>query len=345
MPTGVALIGAGMVAPTYLDAIGGLPDVELRGVLARRPESAQRLLERHACGSRVYRTIGEVAADDSVLIAIVCTPPDQRRDVVMTLSDAGKHILMEKPVERTFAAAEELCDICDAAAVTLGITLQHRAKVVVADLHELIDTGELGPPVAAEIAVPWWRPQSYYDESGRGTYDRDGGGVLISQAIHTLDLALSLTGPVVAVTALSATTSAHSMEAEDFVVAGLEFESGAVGSLFASTAAFPGRPDTIRLHSANGTATLRSTELTVEWHDGTTDTFGIDSTTGAGADPMAFSSELHRAVIADFVEAVTTGREPLVTGRTALEVHRVIEAIERSGRSQHREALHDGAPP
>jgi UDP-N-acetyl-2-amino-2-deoxyglucuronate dehydrogenase len=226
--------------------------------------------------------------------------------------------------------------------VRLGIMLQHRAMDVVADLRELIVTGELGPLVAAEISVPWWRPQTYYDEPGRGTYARDGGGVLISQAIHSLDLALSFTGPVAAVTAVAATTGAHSMEAEDFVVAGLQFDSGAVGSLFATTAAFPGRPETIRLHHAAGTATLRSAVLTVEWHDGTIDTFGTDSTTGSGADPMAVSSDLHLAVITDFVEAVRSGREPLVSGREALDVHRVIEAIERSSRSHHREPLTDG---
>ena len=340
------MIGAGMVASTYVDAIGRLPGVYLRGVLARRPESAQRLLDRHDLrGVRVYQTIEEVCGDDGAEAAIVATPPDQRRSVVESLSAAGKHILMEKPVERSLAAAEELCDICESAGVTLGITLQHRAKTVVGDLRELIETDRLGRLAAAEVSVPWWRPQAYYDEAGRGTYGRDGGGVLITQAIHTLDLALSFTGPLTAVTALSATTSAHSMESEDFVVAGLEFDSGAVGSLFASTATFPGRPETIRLHYAAGTATMRSTTLTVEWHDGTVDSFGARSTTGSGADPMAFSSDLHLAVLADFVEAITTGREPLVSGRAALQVHRAIEMIERSGRSRHREPLTVGGPP
>lgn len=335
-----------MVAPTYLDAIGRLDAAELRGVLAGRPDSAQRLLDRHELrGVRVYRDLGEVSADAEVEIAIVATPPDQRRNLVEALAAAGKHILMEKPVERTLAAARELCDTCDAAGVMLGIMLQHRAKAVVADLHELLKTGELGPLVAAEVAVPWWRPQRYYDEPGRGTFARDGGGVLISQAIHTLDLALSLTGPVAAVTALVSTTDAHAMEAEDFVVAGLEFESGAVGSLFASTAAFPGRAETIRLHHAEGTATLRSTSLRVDWRDGTVDTFGAESTTGAGADPMAFSSDLHLAVLADFVEAVRVGRPPLAPGRSALAVHRMIETVERSGTSRRREIVHREGQP
>jgi predicted dehydrogenase len=218
----------------------------------------------------------------------------------------------------------------------LGVMLQHRAKDVVVDLRELIDGGELGRLVAVEIDVPWWRPQRYYDQLGRGTYARDGGGVLISQAIHSLDLALTLAGPVEAVTAHVTTTAAHRMEGEDFVVAALEFVDGAVGALFATTAAYPGRPETIRLHFAAGTATLESTSLTIEWHDGTLDRFGSTSATGAGADPMAFSSDLHRAVIADFVAAVAEARPPLVPGHEALAVHGLIEAIEASGRSSTR---------
>jgi UDP-N-acetyl-2-amino-2-deoxyglucuronate dehydrogenase len=190
---------------------------------------------------------------------------------------------------------------------------------------------DVGPLVAAEVSVPWWRPQAYYDEPGRGTYARDGGGVLISQAIHTLDLMLSLTGPVVSVNAMVATTGFHRMEAEDFVCAGLRFANGAVGQLFATTASFPGRGEAITLHFRRGSVRLEAGVLRIDWQDGTSETIGQAASTGSGADPMALTSDWHRAVIEDFADAVETGRPPLVPGRAALEVHRLIAALERSG--------------
>ena len=191
------------------------------------------------------------------------------------------------------------------------------------------------PLYLAEITVPWWRAQSYYDEPGRGTYSRDGGGVLISQAVHTLDLAVSLTDRVVSVQAMTATTATHKMESEDFAVAGLRFANGAVGSLVASTASYPGASETIRLHFEKGSLELNSGVLWVSWRDGKTEQLGEVTSTGGGADPMAFTHEWHQSVIEDFAEALRHGRSPLVTGRDALRVHHLIDAIEQSAKSGH----------
>ena len=335
-----ALIGLGMVARTYADAIANSDTVTLGPVFARDPARRRAFLDAHpALGAAEAESVEAIAADPSVDFVILATPPDAREEIVRTLAAAGKPILMEKPVERTLAAATALVETCEAAGVPLGIVLQHRARPVVADLRRLLP--ELGPLRAVEVSVPWWRPQSYYDEPGRGTYARDGGGVLVSQAIHTLDLVLSLAGPVASVTALTATTGLHDMEAEDFVSAGLLFESGAPGQLFASTASFPGRGETVTLHHAGGSARLEAGQLLIDWQDGRSEAFGAAATSGAGADPMAFTSDWHRAVIEDFAEAVRTGRPPLVPGRAALEVHRLIAALERSGRTGARVALKD----
>jgi predicted dehydrogenase len=274
-------------------------------------------------------TVEEIAADPGIGFAILTTPPNARADIVGRLAAAGKPILMEKPVERTLGGATRLVELCEGRGVPLGIVLQHRARPVVAELWRLLP--DLGQLMAAEVSVPWWRPQSYYDAPGRGTYGRDGGGVLISQAIHTLDLMLTLTGPVVSVNAMVATTGFHRMEAEDFVCAGLRFANGAVGQLFATTASFPGRGETITLHHRAGSVRLEAGVLSVDRQDGTSETIGQAASSGAGADPMAFTSDWHRAVIEDFAEAVATGRPPLVPGRAALGVHRLIAALERSG--------------
>jgi predicted dehydrogenase len=195
---------------------------------------------------------------------------------------------------------------------------------------DLVTSGALGGLGLAEITVPWWREQSYYDEPGRGSYARDGGGVLISQAIHTIDLALSLAGPVAQVQAMMATTRFHQMESEDFATAGLRFANGAVGSLVASTASFPGGAETISLHFDKASVHLGSGVLTVRWRDGREEQFGATATTGGGADPMAFTHEWHQAIIEDFADALIEERAPVASGRAALAAHHLIDAIARS---------------
>ncbi len=325
-----ALIGLGMVSRTYGDAFRNSEKVSLASVFARSPESrAAFLADWPDLNATAADSIAEIAASD-VDFVILTTPPNARAGIVRELAAGGKPILMEKPVERTLAGATELVETCEAAEVPLGIVLQHRARPVVADLRRIMPT--LGDLLTVEVNVPWWRPQAYYDEPGRGSYARDGGGVLISQAIHTLDLMLSLTGPVAEVTAMAATTGFHRMEAEDFVTAGLRFENGALGQLFATTASFPGRGETIALHFQTGSAHLDAGVLRIDRHDGNTETIGQAAASGAGADPMAFTSDWHRFMIEDFAEALRADRPPLVPGRDALGVHRLIAALELSAR-------------
>jgi UDP-N-acetyl-2-amino-2-deoxyglucuronate dehydrogenase len=332
-----ALIGLGMVSRTYADAFRNSGLVSLAAVASSRPQTAAGWLAANpGLGARAM-TVEDIAADPGIDFAIVTTPPNARADIVQALSAAGKPILMEKPVERDLAGATRLVEMCEGRGVPLGIVLQHRARPVVADLRTVLPT--LGVLHAVEVNVPWWRPQSYYDQPGRGTYGRDGGGVLISQAIHTLDLMLTLTGPVADVTAMVATTGLHRMEAEDFVTAGLRFANGAVGQLFATTASHPGRGETITLHCAQGSAHLEAGILRIDRHDGTSDAIGQAATSGSGADPMAFTSDWHRAVLEDFADAVTTGRAPICPGRDALAVHRLIAAIEKSGHTRGAVAL------
>ena len=334
-----ALIGLGMVSRTYGDALRNSKTVSLSRVYAPSPESrAAFLSEWPDLGATAADSIAEIAASD-VDFVILTTPPNTRVEIVEALAKAGKPILMEKPVERTLGNATALIETCEAANVPLGIVLQHRARPVVSNLRRIMPS--LGALRAVEINVPWWRPQSYYDEPGRGSYARDGGGVLISQAIHTLDLMLSLTGPVSEVTAMTATTGFHQMETEDFVVAGLRFDNGAVGQLFATTASFPGRGETITLHFQDGSAHLDAGLLWIDRHDGTSETIGQAASSGAGADPMAFTSDWHRYVIEDFADALRHNRPPLITGRDALGVHRLIAALENSARTGSRTLVKD----
>lgn len=334
----VAVIGLGMVAETHFRALADLePDIMLAGIFARDPVKAAAYAEKitpiMGKTPQVYTDLNAIACDDSLDFVILCTPPNARLDIVRTLAAAGKHILMEKPVERDSTAAAQIVGICADAGITLGIVFQHRMRESSRMLATLLAEGTLGPVALAEIAVPWWRDQSYYDEPGRGTYARDGGGVLISQAIHTLDLALSLLGPVTQVQAMACTSTLHKMEAEDFVTAGLTFQSGAIGSLTASTASFPGGAEKITLHCANASVVLASGQLAIHWRDGRTEVRGAAAGTGGGADPMAFTHAWHQAIIADFAQALETGRKPVASGEDALHVHRLIDAIVASSRN------------
>lgn len=343
-PTRVALIGVGMVGATYAHALASLRGrIELSGVLARRAGSAVSFLADHqdAVGpqARPYESIEEIADDPEIDFVLLTTPPNARLPLVETLAAAGKHILMEKPLERTLDAATRICSTCEAHGVTLGIMLQHRIRPSATRLAELMAQGTFGRLRLAEVNVPWWRDQAYYDEPGRGTYERDGGGVLISQAIHTLDLAMQFTGQALEVTAMTATSGFHRMESEDVVVAGVAFADGAPGALFASTASYPGRAEEIVLHYEKGSVRLQSNLLDIDWQDGRHETVGAAAATGAGADPMAFKSDWHRMMIEDFDAALRDGRAPKAPGRSVLPVHALIEAIEASGRTGRREVV------
>jgi UDP-N-acetyl-2-amino-2-deoxyglucuronate dehydrogenase len=333
---GLGVVGAGMAAKPHALALNALRDrIAVRGVWRRnRAELDQFCATYDFPAAETYEAL---LADPEVDAILVLTPPNAREEIVAAAAKAGKHVLMEKPVERTTAAAERIVASCDEAGVTLGIIFQHRFRAASIALAEKVHGGAFGALRAVHLVVPWWRSQQgYYDKPGRGTFAQDGGGVLITQAIHSLDLMLSLTGPVKAVTALAATTGLHQMETEDFVAGGLEFANGAVGGLMATTANFPGGAESLTLNFDKASATLTGGNLTLNWHDGRTETVGEASSSGGGADPMAFPFDWHMAQIAEFADAVGAGREPLSTGHTALAVHRLIDALIRSGKEGRR---------
>jgi UDP-N-acetyl-2-amino-2-deoxyglucuronate dehydrogenase len=248
-------------------------------------------------------------------------------EIAARCAAAGKHVLLEKPLEISTAKAEELVQACRK--VKLGVVLQHRFRPSAEKLHELLP--KLGELVSASAAIPNWRPQSYYDQPGRGTRARDGGGVLLTQGIHTLDLFLSFVGEPQAVKSFVTTTPVHKMETEDLAVAAVRFKSGALGMVHATTTAYPGFPERIELIGTRGTALLEGTSLKVQIHD--EQPFEMRTESGAGgtgADPMAFPHDWHRGVLADFLDAIEQDREPRVSGAEALKVHRFIDRILQS---------------
>ncbi|MFP9135922.1 Gfo/Idh/MocA family protein [Devosia sp. XGJD_8] len=333
---GIGVIGAGMGAKPHALALQSLAkDIAVLGVYRR--DAAQRAAFCSTYGFPEAESYEALLADPRLDAVLVLTPPNAREAIVAAAAKAGKPVLLEKPVERTLAAAERIVALCDAAGVTLGVIFQHRFRRASRYLAEAVAENRYGRLEAVHLVVPWWRPQEgYYDQPGRGTFAQDGGGVLITQAIHSLDLMLSLCGEVSAVTAMAKTTRLHQMETEDFVSAGLEFANGAVGAVMATTASFPGGPESITLNFERASATLTAGNLTIRTMAGDTITEGEASEGGGGADPMAFPFDWHAAQIADFADAVRHGRQPVSTGHTALHVHRLIDAMMTSAKAGKR---------
>ncbi|HEY4166703.1 MAG TPA: Gfo/Idh/MocA family oxidoreductase, partial [Reyranella sp.] len=229
-----------------------------------------------------------------------------------------------------------LVETCRRHDVELGVVFQNRYRPASMALFRLLREGRLGGLVSAAARVDNWRAQSYYDEPGRGTKGRDGGGVLLTQAIHTIDLLLAATGLPEEVYGYAATSPVHAMETEDVAAAVLRFPTGALGTLNATTAAYPGRPEGIDLVGEKGTARLSGGRLDARFQDGTSLTVGTPPSGDAGVAPiMAAGHELHQALIEDFLDAIEDGRPAPVGGEDALAAHRLIEAILRSS-SDHQ---------
>lgn len=336
----VALIGLGMVAGTHVSAISDSSEVQLHGVLGRRRETtrnfAAKVQDETNEPVKGYERLADLTADREVDFVVLATPPNVRLDIVSELVSAGKPILMEKPIERTWHAARNLVNLCAQSRVPLGIVLQHRARAASIALKNAIEQGDLGEIASAEIRVPWWREQSYYDEPGRGTYDRDGGGVMISQAIHTLDLALWLLGPFKSVQAFMCRTPLHDLEAEDWAGALFETMGGAVGTLNASTAAYPGTGESITLHGTRGSAHLADGVCRLVQRGKQTVEYGQSAATGSGADPMAFTHAWHQTIIDDFAKSLIEKRPPLASGQSALAAQAVIHAMTIASQSGQR---------
>lgn len=327
VPFGVALVGLGMAVQPHARALADLRDtVAVRH--AWSPSAERRAAFGAATGFPAADGLDVVLADPAVDAVIVLTPPDTHLDVVGRVVAAGKHVLLEKPLEADPVRAERLVEACAAADRTLGLVLQHRFRPSAERLAALLGAGALGTVVGAGAAIRLWRPQSYYDQPGRGRRARDGGGVLLTQGIHTLDLLLSLAGPAERVTGFAVTSAVHRMETEDLVAAAVRFRSGAIGTIDATTAAYPGQPERIEIVGTLGTATLAGADLDVRWQDGRAETVrGDTGAGGAGADPMAFPHDWHRSLIADFVAAVREGRPPRADGAAGLAVQDLIGAI------------------
>jgi UDP-N-acetyl-2-amino-2-deoxyglucuronate dehydrogenase len=321
----VALVGLGMAVTPHARS---LVDLKHRAEVAYAFSPSVERRKAFKFDFPQCDRLEAILEDRSVQAVMLLTPPNTHLDLVRRCAAAGKHVLLEKPLEITTERAAELVRISRERRIRLGVVLQHRFRPAAERLKGLLDDGRLGSLVSASALIPVWRPQSYYDQPGRGTKARDGGGVLLTQGIHTLDLLLSLAGEAESVRSLSTTTAVHRMETEDLVAAAVRFRSGALGVVHATTAAYPGFAERIELIGTLGTALLEGTALQASLTDGACVEMKTDAGGGGtGADPMAFPHDWHRGVLDDFLSAIEHGREPRVNGEEALKVHRFIDQL------------------
>jgi len=317
----VAVVGLGMAVTPHAKSLLDLGQ-RVEVAYAFSPSEERRALFAKKFPFPQADRLETILADRSVDAALLLTPPNTHLDLVRRFAAAGKHVLLEKPLEISTPRAQALVQA--AGKVKLGVVLQHRFRPA-AEKLKAVDLGKL---VSASALVPVWRPQRYYDQPGRGTQARDGGGVLLTQGIHTLDLLLSFAGEAAEVRSFSATTPVHRMETEDLVCAAIRWKSGALGVVHATTAAYPGFAERIELVGTRGTAVLEGTALQAKFVKGTSIELKTESGGGGtGADPMAFPHDWHRGVLADFLDAIEHDRRPRVDGTEALKVHRFIDQL------------------
>ena len=328
---GVCIIGLG---PASLPHARSLLDLSGRAEVIWAASRTRERAEAFATQFPfpVTTDVEAAMADPRVGVVLVLTPPAAHLDVAERCFAAGKHVLVEKPLELTVARGEQLVATARRAGRNLGVMLQHRFRPASLRLREVLASERLGPVQAASMTVPWWRPQSYYDEPGRGTMARDGGGVLLTQAIHTLDLFRSLVGVAEVTAATIRTTALHRMETEDYASAMLRLGNGAPGSLMVTTAFPPGYPERIEIMAQRGAASLIGGALEVAYVGGEREGVAADGATGSGANIMDFPHDAHRALIEDFLDACATGRPPTVSGEEALASQKLVDAILAMGR-------------
>jgi UDP-N-acetyl-2-amino-2-deoxyglucuronate dehydrogenase len=334
----VGLIGAGNISGTHARAVGEISGATVAAVYSRTRAHAERLAAEHQASA--YDTLDAFLDHRPLDLVIIGSPSGLHADHASAAAKRGLHVLVEKPIDVTAARADALAADASRAGVTLGVVFQDRFKPDIARLKSIVDEGRLGKPMLATASVKWYRPPSYYASSDwRGTRALDGGGALMNQGVHTVDLLLWLFGPVRRVSARVA-TQLHAIEVEDTAVAMLEFANGAVGTIEATTAAYPGYPRRLELTGSSGTAILEGDELVAldvvdspsDLSDRRLSASGRAETENA-ASPVVSDVSAHRAVIEDFIRAMQTGGRPCCDGREGRRSVAVIEAIYQASRT------------
>ncbi len=352
-PLRFAIVGCGAIAPTQAQALKEIPEY------ARLTHCSDLNETRATTFAQKYHlttaTWHEVLKSRDIDVITLCTPSGHHGALAAEAMRAGKHVIVEKPMEVSVAACDELLAAIRDSGRKFGVISQHRFDPASQTVRKLLDNEALGRLIAVDIRIPWYRTQEYYDSGDwRGTLAYDGGGCLMNQGVHTIDLMLWLCGAVKEVHARTAIAAHDRIEVEDLACATLTFANGALGSLFASTAAYPGFPARLALHGTKGTVVLEGDELhtvAIQGHAAVSgpsaSAHALQVATGGTRNAVSHAEanlglastawkwgDAHRAQFIDFVTAIREDRQPLVdahAGRAAVALIKAIYASAKSG--------------
>jgi predicted dehydrogenase len=331
MSFGFGIIGCGMISVFHARAIADVRWAKLVACFDTRQAAAEKFAADHGC--MAYSRLDDLLLDPKVDIVTVATPSGAHLEPAVSAARAGKHVIVEKPLEITLKRCDRIIDACSKAGVQLGAIFPSRFHDSSVKLKRAIDAGRFGRLTLGDAYVKWFRTQAYYDSGAwRGTWALDGGGALMNQAIHSVDLLTWLMGPAVEIQANTATLAHERIEVEDVAVATLRFANGALGTLEATTAAYPGYLKRIEIHGSNGSAVLEEEDLKA-WDfakprkedKAIVEQMQKHKSSGGGAsDPTAIGYHGHAMQFRDFVEAVRRNRPPAIDGH---EGRRSVEII------------------
>ena len=352
-PLRFAIVGCGAIAPTQAQALKEIPEYASLTHCADLDQA--RALAFAGKYQLQTATWHELLAHPDVDVITLCTPSGHHGVLSAQAIQAGKHVIVEKPMEVSVTACDALLNALRDSDRKFGVISQHRFDPASQAVKKLMDVEALGRLIAVDIRIPWYRTQEYYDSGDwRGTFAYDGGGCLMNQGVHTVDLMLWLCGPVKEVYARTATAAHERIEVEDLACATLSFTNGALGTLFASTAAYPGFPARLALHGTEGTAVLEGDELHTLAIKGrptitgpSASTHALQVATGGTRQAVIHADanlnapntgwkwgDAHRAQFIDFVTAIRENRQPLVdapAGRAAVALIKAIYDSAKTG--------------
>ncbi len=335
-PLGCAIVGCGMIARFHARALAEVPGVRLVALVSRTLANAMRLNETCGTNAEIYPTLEPALRRSDVQIVIVTTPSGAHLEPAVAAAQAGKHVVVEKPLEISAERCDRIIEACDAAGVRLCTIFPSRFADASVALKAAVDAGRFGRMTLGETTCKWWREQSYYDEGGwKGTQALDGGGAMMNQAIHNVDLLLWMMGRATHVTALKATLAHQRIEVEDTAVACIRFASGALGVIQATTSVWPGLPKTIAVHGDAGSVVVEQEDV-LRWEfrkplpedEAIRQRFAQKvGASGGASNPAAISHQYHARQLADFAQAIRENRKPAVDGREGRKAVALIRAI------------------
>ncbi len=338
------IVGCGVIGATHAGAIVGLPDAQLIAFADVPAVAAQAESLALQYGVRAYTDLQEMLDREELDVVDVCTPSGMHGEHSCRIMRSDRHVIVEKPMDISLEAIDEMLRVQQEMGVKLAVISQRRFGPSSQRLHALVQEGAFGRLVLGVAQVPWWRSQAYYRSGAwRGTWALDGGGVLMNQSIHTIDLLQWLMGPVKSIRAYT-DTLAHEMETEDTAVAALRFANGALGAIVATTAAYPGLGARVEILGDRGTAVIENDRLR-HLHLAQDDqeevgAYGTTATTNAAVDegkapPLGGT---HALQIADMIRAIREDGTPLVDGRAARHPVEIILGIYESART-HQDVI------